>query len=232
MEPRGLEPRTHGCKPRVLPVSTKAPCRKTLKRPAGIEPAPQAWHARMLPLHHGRVRAPSGIRTRVAGLRGRHPRSTRRPGPEARTEGIEPSPARGWSPPGRHGLVRTRAPRAGFEPRILRFRAEDPAVRRPRNVPPSHSPACRSAGREPRAAGCVRLRRLGSNQHCPGNSRPSCRLDDVASSGWESYASRRRTTSSTSTPRPCANARPEPTTRKPHFSSTRIDPVLSFAAAP
>jgi hypothetical protein len=26
VEPRGLEPRTHGCKPRVLPVSTRAPC--------------------------------------------------------------------------------------------------------------------------------------------------------------------------------------------------------------
>jgi hypothetical protein len=29
--------------------------------------------------------------------------------------------------------------------------------------------------------GACELRRLGSNQHPPGNSRSSCRLDDVAS---------------------------------------------------
>jgi hypothetical protein len=101
------------------------------------------------------VRATAGTRTRSAALatpcasdltprshrerpeRGSNPRHrcerpgswpTRRPGRAARTEGIEPSPAAletAWTPCPRPS---DRAPRAGFEPRILRFRAEDPAA--------------------------------------------------------------------------------------------------------
>ena len=103
MEPRGVEPRSRGCKPRVLAVDTKAPG----ERPPGLEPGLQRWQRRVLPAD-----------TTVA---------------RARTEGIEPSPQRGWSPLGRHVLVRTK------------------------------------------------LRRLGSNQHHPGNNRVSCRLNDTAS---------------------------------------------------
>ena len=39
----------------------------------------------------GSRRAPSGIRTRVAGVRDRHPRSARRPGRGAATAGVEPA---------------------------------------------------------------------------------------------------------------------------------------------
>jgi hypothetical protein len=127
MEPRGVEPRSRGCKPRVLAVDTRAPSKE---RPPGFEPGPRRWQRRVLPLT---------------------PRS------QARTEGIEPSSA-GLEPASTPRHVRP-APRAGFEPRTLRFRAGDPAVRRPRNE----------------------LRRPGSNQHRPVNSRAS-RLDDTASS--------------------------------------------------
>jgi hypothetical protein len=96
------------------------------KRPAGIEPAPQTWHACMLVVDTTAARkAPSGIRTRVAGVRGRHPRSARRPGRKARTEGIQPSPADlepAWPPWPRPyeflGRDSNHAP-FGSEPKIL-----------------------------------------------------------------------------------------------------------------
>jgi glyoxylase-like metal-dependent hydrolase (beta-lactamase superfamily II) len=52
----------------------------------------------------------------------------------------------------------------------------------------------------------------------------------AATALYGGHASSRRTTSSVSSPRPCANARPPPTRVKPHFSSTRMEPALSLAA--
>jgi hypothetical protein len=89
--------------------------------------------------------APSGIRTRVAGVRDRRPRSTRRSGPETYAD-VKPA----------------RRPRSGSASGIF---ARTESARADSVL----------------ALSGAKLRRLGSNQHPPGNNRSSFRLNDVAS---------------------------------------------------
>ena len=129
IDDRGIEPRSTASSERRLP---SRPVVDACSQ-AGLR---EAESRARIPAFGGEV--PEGVglqgsarRTRVTGVRDRHPVRLDDRG-VARTEGVEPS---------RLGIgdrvdAVSRpcgAPRAGFEPRILRFRAEDPAVRRPRN---------------------------------------------------------------------------------------------------
>ena len=114
----------------VLP--TRAPCESDRRDSNPVRSAGNAVCFR--PDTTVASRAPrAGFEPASPAVRDRHPGRLDDRGDGARTEGIEPSPAvleTAWTPCPR---PYDRAPRAGFEPRILRFRAEDPAVRRPRN---------------------------------------------------------------------------------------------------
>jgi hypothetical protein len=141
MEPRGIEPRSRGCKPRVLAVDTKAPCEATAEtrtRPAalatpraasdttvakarteGIEPSPAgleaAWTPRLVRkkfLERDSNRAPSGSEPEILPIRRSRIESC---GGWARTS--IPRLTAGRPAVGRR---RIKVPPRGFEPRTFR----------------------------------------------------------------------------------------------------------------
>jgi hypothetical protein len=124
------------------------------ERPPGLEPGLRRWQRRVLPTltprshgYPGRDSNPHHRCERPASCPARRPGHRR-----ASFRSSSAGPSRHVSTDGRNRTLSggvgdrldamsssagvgkpRRAPRAGFEPRILRFRAEDPAVRRPRN---------------------------------------------------------------------------------------------------
>ncbi len=77
VEERGVEPRTGGCKPPVIPVSP-SPHGLSLERPGGVEPPLPRWQRGVQPLDTTAALslesgADGGTRTRVFGLEGRGP---------------------------------------------------------------------------------------------------------------------------------------------------------------
>ena len=155
VEPRGIEPRSGGCKPPSWPP--RAPSKSDRRDSNPVRSAGNAVCFRPDTTVASRS-APSGVRTRVTGVRDRHPGRLDDRGVKHGRKESNPL-RRCWRPHGRHVLVR-KSSSGGI-------RTTHPSVQSRRS--------CRLDDRG------MELRRLGSNQHRPGNSRLSCRLNDVAS---------------------------------------------------